>query len=210
MAGVLLLLAAGLMGLFIFQASGFDPLVDLEPVSEPVAGGKQDAAEQERFAVKGSQVGGFDDESQPYTISAEKARQNKEQPNLVHMQRVSGLLRRSDGRMMDLTAATGLFDSRDKSLRLDGNVSIKLADTFTAHMDTANVDVKRKELTSNADVLVQLTSGQIRSAGIDVRDNGTHVVFKSRVRAVFDEPAPPPRPVAAQADEASTKGNLQQ
>ena len=180
--------AAGVFGTFMIQASGFDieTMTNSEPVA-PVTTAKQ-PSERERFAVQGSEVAGFDDDQQPYKIAAVEANQDKEQPNLVHMRQVTGLLRRTDGRAMDVTAKNGLFNSKNKSLRLTGNVSITLADTFTANMDTADIDVKQKALTSQDEIVVVMDGGVIRSTGVDVANNGEHVTFKARVRAIFNAP----------------------
>ena len=106
---------------------------------------------------------------------------------------------------------TGLFNSRDKSLRLSGDVVIRLANTFTANMDTADVDVKQKTLTSQSEVVVVMEGGVIRSTGIDVANNGEHVTFKSRVRALFEIcSSTQDSPAAATAETTSAKGNLQQ
>lgn len=210
MVWLFVLAAAGVFGVFLMQASGFDieTVTSPEPAA-PVATPKQ-ASEQERFAVQGSEVAGFDNDQQPYKIAALEANQDKEQPNLVHMRQVTGLLRRTDGRAMDVTAKTGLFNSRDKSLRLSGDVSIKLADSFTANMDTADIDVTRKALTSQAEIVVIMDGGVIRSTGVDVTNNGEHVTFKARVRAIFNSSATQDNPPATQVETSSSKGNLQQ
>jgi len=206
--------AAGVFAVFLVQASGFDIETVTKPQpTAPVATSKQaseQASEQERFAVQGSEVAGFDNDQQPYKIAALEASQDKDQPNLVHLRQVTGLLRRTDGRAMDITAKNGLFNSKDKSLRLSGDVSIKLADTFTATMDTADIDVKHKALTSQADIVVVMDGGVIRATGIDVTNNGEHVTFKTRVRAVFDaSPTNDSSPVT-RVETTTTKGNLQQ
>jgi hypothetical protein len=205
-------LAAGVTGVFMLQASGFDIEEFATPAkpAAPVATKKQ-AAEQERFAVQGSEVAGFDEDEQPYKIAAVQASQDKDQPNLVHMRQVTGLLRRADGRAMDISARAGLFNSKSKSLRLTGEVTIRLADAFTATMELADVDVKRKALQSDVDVVVVLDGGQITSTGIDVADNGTHVTFRTNVHAVFDSTdTTSGSPAGPTANATSTKGNLQQ
>ena len=104
MVWLFMLAAAGVFGVFLIQASGFDIDTALNPQpAAPVATPKQ-ASEQERFAVQGSEFAGFDDDQQPYNIAAEQANQDKQQPNLVHLRQVTGLLKRSDGRAMDVTA----------------------------------------------------------------------------------------------------------
>ena len=210
MVWLFVLAAAGVFAVFLIQASGFDieTATSSQPAA-PVATPKQ-ASEQERFAVQGSEVAGFDDDQQPYKIAAVEASQDKEQPNLVHMRQVTGLLRRTDGRAMDVTAKTGLFNSKDKSLRLSGDVSIKLTGSFTASMDTADIDLKQKALTSQAEIVVVMEGGVIRSTGVDVTNNGEHVTFKSRVRAIFNSAATKTGTPAVQVETSSSKGNLQQ
>lgn len=223
MAWGMLALALAVFGVFMYQASGFgakdESLLGDSASQVPAAAAATEPGakgEQERFAIAGSEVGGFDNDQQPYSIAAVSARQDGTTPNLVHMDQVNGVLRRKDGRKMDVTANTGLFDSRDKSLALEGNVTIVLQDTFTAHMKTAQVDVRKKSLQSDADVLVELGSGQIFSKGVMVEDNGERVLFKSSVRASFEDgqinsaPAPEGAAPAAQASTSTGKGNLQQ
>ena len=230
MAWGMLLVAGAVFGVFMYQASGFgeqeESLVASATQSKQNApagaasGSAGQQAERERFALAGSEVAGFDDERQPYRILASSARQDTEQPNLVHMNQITGKLRRADGRKMDINATTGLFNTRDKSLMLDGNVKIELQNTFVASMSTANVDVQKKALKSRADVLVEMDGGQIFSSGIEVSDNGAYVLFRSRVKAQFDDTGPatgtssgnPDNAPTASADAPVTttsKGNLQ-
>jgi len=211
MVWVFVLLAAGVFGVFMVQVSGFDIEQATTPKSAPVPTAKAPPSEQEHFAVKGSEVAGFDDDRQPYKIAAVEAKQDKDTPNLVHMRQITGLLRRADGRAMDVTAPSGIFNSKDKSLQLTGGVMIKMTDSFTANMDTATVDMKGKSLTSQADVNVVLNGGLITSTGIDVADNGAHVTFKSRVRAVFQSDDTSGDPASSPvANTTSSKGNLQE
>ena len=214
MVWLFLVLGGGVLGVFMLQASGFD-IADITSTSDRSVQASSNSTEKqppvvsERFAVQGSDVSGFDDDSQPYKISAVEAKQDTSSPNLVHMRTVSGLLRRPDGKPMDITAKNALFNSKDKSLRLTGQVTIKMAGSFTANMDTADIDVKSKVLTSGADVLVLMDGGQITSTGIKVTDNGAHVIFKTRVRAIFESNENVLNVAAPTAQTTSSKGNLQ-
>ncbi len=210
MVWLFMIAAAGVFAVFLVQVSGFDIEAMNQPQQQAPATTAKQASEQERFAVQGSEVAGFDDDQQPYKIAALEANQDKEKPNLVHLRQVTGLLRRTDGRAMDVTANNGLFNSKDKSLRLSGDVSIKLADTFTATMETADIDVRQKALTSQADIVVVMDGGVIRSTGIDVANNGEHVTFKKRVRAEFDSSPTGGGSPDTSVETTNSKGNLQQ
>lgn len=219
MVWLFLAMAGGVLGVFMLQASGFD-IEDLASIPEQPSQaptnttGKQEPAKNESFAVQGSDVSGFDDDSQPYRISAVEAKQDTSLPNLVHMRTVTGLLRRPDGKAMDVSANNAIFDSKEKSLLLSGQVTIKLADTFVARMESASVDVKKKGLTSDDDVVVVLDGdgGLITSSGIDVMDNGAEVIFRTNVRATFQSGGTDDNTVAKQSDPpaSNAKGNLQQ
>ena len=202
--------AVGIFAVFVVQVSGFNiDSITQSAQKAPVTTPKQ-ASEQENFAVKGSEVSGYDDDRQPYKIAAEEANQDTQQPNLVHLRVVRGRLKRTDGKDMDVSADNGLFNSKDKSLRLFGDVAIRLADSFVARMDTADVDVRQKALTSEADIVVVMEGGVIRSTGIDVTNNGEHVTFKTRVRAQFESAPDTPNPAVTSVQTTSSKGNLQQ
>ncbi len=206
-------IAALVFAVFLVQVSGFD----IEELTSPAAPAPELAApsqqtkEQERFAVQGSEVAGFDEDQQPYRIAAVEARQDKQSANLVHMRQITGLLHRPDGRALDVSAKAGLFNSKDKSLRLTGDVTITLLGSFVATMEFADVDVQRKALKSDVGVVVAMDGGQITSDGIDVIDNGSHVTFLSNVKAVFETQDQATQPVSQQQNgQTSSKGNLQQ
>ncbi|MEM9470798.1 MAG: hypothetical protein AAGA00_02490, partial [Pseudomonadota bacterium] len=55
-----------------------------------------------------------------------------------------------------------------------------------------------------------MDGGVIRSTGVDVTNNGEHVTFKARVRAIFNSSATQDTPPVTQAETSSAKGNLQQ
>ena len=72
-------------------------------------------------------------------------------------------------------------------LDLEGNVTIVEKDRFTATMDKAHVVVEEKKLTSDVPVDVQFTSGSIQANGVQITDDGRHILFLNGVKARFSQ-----------------------
>jgi lipopolysaccharide export system protein LptC len=178
-AGIAIVIAAA----FFYQAGMFESLVPKEVPVPP----KVDNPEQ--ISAKESTVTGLDREQQPYEITAEKALQDKNKPNKVYLDRVTGKFRRTSGEVLNVVANRALYDSDTKLLDLDGDVRITSKDRFTALMQKAQVITKDKALTSSVPVEVDFGSGTVLANGLEITDDGKRILFLNRVKATFKSPA---------------------
>jgi lipopolysaccharide export system protein LptC len=171
-AGVLVIL----VGIFLYQAGTFSPApkrVD------------QTAVPHDQVTVVDSTITGLDSQNRPYSISARGAVQDKEKPNFITLDGVSGATNRSNGEAITFESRKGLYNSDVKTLDLDTDVVIKSAGRFTARMDKARVIVGQKRLTSDVPVTVEFTSGTIDANGVDISNDGNDIVFLNGVKARF-------------------------
>jgi lipopolysaccharide export system protein LptC len=174
-----LCLAAGLAGVFVYQAGLFQTLAPrpVEPgLQTPLAG---------QTTVSGSRATGFDREHQPYDVTASAARQDEKEPDRVHLQSITGTFRRASGEILRLTANTALYNTSVKELDLEGDVTLVSEGRFTAHMARAHVVVADKTLTSGAPVSVDLESGHVDANGVTITNDGKNILFSNGVRATF-------------------------
>lgn len=176
-------LAAAIAIAFFYQAGMFEALVPKEAPAPP----KIDNPEQ--ISAKESTVNGLDREQQPYEIAAESALQDKDAPNKVHLDRVTGKFRRTSGEVVEVEARKALYDSDTKLLDLDGDVRIVSKGRFTALMDKARVITENKALTSSVPVDVDFGSGTVHANGIEITNDGKRIVFLNRVKAIFKSAA---------------------
>lgn len=177
--GAALLLAAGLVGAFIYQAGLFQALAprQAEPgLAVPAPG---------ETTISGSRATGFDRENQPYDVTASSARQDEKEPDRVHLQDVAGTFKRASGEVFKLTAKQALYNTSARELDLEGDVTLESEGRFTARMEKAHVVVADKTLTSDTPVAVDLGSGQINANGVKIADDGKRIVFSNGVRAKF-------------------------
>jgi lipopolysaccharide export system protein LptC len=171
-AGVVVLLLL----IFLYQTGAFTS------APKPV---DQTAVSHDQVTVVDSTITGLDSQNRPYSISARNAVQDKDKPNFIALDEVSGATNRTNGDAITFESKKGLYDSDVKTLDLDTDVVVKSAGRFTARMDKAHVIVGEKRLTSNVPVAVELTTGTINANGVEITNDGNNILFLNGVKAHF-------------------------
>jgi lipopolysaccharide export system protein LptC len=171
--------ALGVLAIFLIQA-GFLATLLPKQTTAPVA-----VDNPEQITSTDSTLAGFDRERQPYEVRAESGYQDKDKPNLVHLEKVAATFRKPTGEIYDVTANRALYDTKAKELDLSGDVEIIEQGRFTARMARAHVVVEEKKLTSDAAVAVNLADGSIQANGLEISDDGRTILFLNGVRARF-------------------------
>jgi lipopolysaccharide export system protein LptC len=175
-SGVFAAVIVILLGIFLYQARNVAPApkrVDHTAVSH------------DQVTVTDSTITGLDSQNRPYSISAGSAVQDKDKPNFIVLDEVSGATNRRTGEAITFESRKGRYDSDLKTLDLETDVVIKSAGRFTARMDRARVIVAEKRLTSNVPVTVEFTSGTIDANGLEISNEGNDILFLNGVKAQF-------------------------
>jgi lipopolysaccharide export system protein LptC len=175
-SGAFALVIILLLVIFLYQAGTFSP--QPKPAEQPDVPADQ-------VTVTDSTITGLDRQNQPYSISARNAVQDKDKPNFIRLDDVSGATNRRGGEVITFTSRNGLYNSDVKTLDLDNDVVVKSIGRFTAHMEKAHVIVGEKRLTSNTPVTVELASGTINANGVEITNDGNNILFLNGVKAHF-------------------------
>lgn len=80
-----------------------------------------------QFKMSGASFAGTDKDGQPFKMRAATARQEYDKPDIIFMTTVAGTInRRAGGKTItdDISARTGRYNRRDKTITLNGNVRI--------------------------------------------------------------------------------------
>ena len=141
--------------------------------------------EPDRITAGVSTVNGIDDAKQPYQVTAKRGWQDGATPNIVHLEEPVGLFHRAGGAKYTITGATGLYDTKVKTLDLEGHVVLEQEGRFTAVMDKANIAVKDKRLTADTPVTASFASGTVDANGMQITDDGARILFLNGVKARF-------------------------
>jgi lipopolysaccharide export system protein LptC len=165
-----------LLVIFLYQTGSFSP-----STKKP----DHTAVSHDQVTVMESTITGLDSQNRPYSISSSNAVQDKDKPNFIALNEVSGATNRSSGETITFESRKGFYNSDVKTLDLETDVVIKSAGRFTARMDKAHVIVGEKKLTSDVPVTVEFTSGTIDAHGVEISNDGNNILFLNRVKAHF-------------------------
>lgn len=172
-------LAAALAAVFLVHIARFEATAPAPPATETAA------PLSNEVVVTGSMLTGFDDDKQPYKVTAASAVQDAAEPNRVRLTTVAGELRRRSGDIFSLAAREALFDSKTERLALEGDVKLVAAGRFEASMARADVTLTDKRLRSHSPVSVTFDRGRITAGGLEISEDGNRVVFFNRARVTF-------------------------
>jgi lipopolysaccharide export system protein LptC len=172
-------MALGFLAVFLIQAGVFAVFLPKQPAAPIVV------ENPEQITSSESTLAGFDRERQPYEVRAKAGYQDKDKPNLVHLETVAATFRKTTGEVYDVTARQALYDTKAKELELSGDVEIVQQGRFTARMERARVVVEEKKLTSDTAIAVTLADGMIEAHGLEISNDGKTILFLNGVKARF-------------------------
>jgi len=182
-------LAAPGIGILIILALLALPLLGSDPLE------KSHTAERakEQLDVSAGMVGpsfqGMDGQGRPFQVRARTADFASDDQRFVRLEQPEGDLALSDGTVVALTAAHGLYDRDDQLMQLQGDVVLFHDDGFEVVTERALLDLPHGRAEGNAPVEGQGPVGHIRSEGFRIEENGAKVVFTGHSRLVLYENA---------------------
>jgi LPS export ABC transporter protein LptC len=179
LALALFLAAGGLVAFFLWR-SGIVVERRATPPKVEVT-----VSDQGVILVRNPDITGLDEEDLPFELRARLSRRVERQPDLVHLEEVSGVLRRRNGERIHLRADRAVYDRRREQAVLIGNVRIYTPGRFDLRTTRARVEVPRKLFVVEEPVTVRLNDGVIRAGGMRTRRNSDRVFFTGRVHATF-------------------------
>lgn len=170
---------AGVAALFLVQAGTFRSLGPDTADSPPLI------EKPDQITATDSTVKGVDRQNQPYEVSAQRGWQDKDMPHVVHLEHLTAAFRKPGGKVYNVTAPTGIYDTKLKQMDLSGQIVITEGPRFTARLLQARVMVEDKSLVSDAPVDVDLADGKITASGLQITHDGDRILFLNGVKAQF-------------------------
>ena len=142
----------------------------------------------EKSDVASAEFSGYDGSEDPYTINANSATQDANEPSKTFMQVVRGRLKTNkSGEILHMKSDTGIYNSDNKMLDLDGNVELVSTDNYVAYLADAQVNVDTKRLRSDKPVHVIFDQGTINAHAVEMWNNGNTILFKNGVKMRIDQ-----------------------
>lgn len=126
-----------------------------------------------------------DDKNQPYSITADRATQNRDNPDLIELQKPVATLAMNSGEKIDGNAAIGLYEQKAQKLNLEGAVRLMHSNGYTLSTEELRIDLSAQKAYSGHDVRVEGKGGTIDSTGLE-GDMGTGtLVFTGPAKVIL-------------------------
>lgn len=172
------------------------PEIDLDAAARRLAF-RRSLVEPDSGELTKPRYNGLDEHGQPYTLTADRARQvNQERIDLTAP---VGDLTLSGGDWLFARGARGVYIQGISQLDLEGDVTLYRDDGITMSSDSMTLDLRRGVASSDAQVHVEGPFGVLDAQGVAMVDRGATVQFQGPARLFLnaashgqtkDKPAP--------------------
>lgn len=130
-----------------------------------------------KVTMQAPRIAGFTNDTRPYEVTARAAAQDVANPDTIELQGLHGKSEMSDKTVFELTADTGIYDSKSEMLTLRQNIVLKSTSGFNVYLSEATIDVHSSNVVSEKPVRVVMQQGIINANRMEVADSGGTIKF---------------------------------
>lgn len=166
----------------MLQAGLLSILIPPEPVPQPDI---ENPADTTTYELK---LTGYDKDNRPYSILARKGRQDPANKDIMYLDDMIVEFSNSAGSKYNIIAKTTVYNKKDDSMDMKGDVVVRQGARFTARMPQAVAYIKTKSLSTKESVQVTFADGTITAKGMEILDDGNRTRFLDDVKTRFGYP----------------------
>jgi lipopolysaccharide export system protein LptC len=137
------------------------------------------------LVMENPQVSGFNGSKHSYELSASKAVQSLQDPEVVTLEGIDARLGIDTGDSATLDAGRGIYDSKAETLRLRDGINVKTSTGYEANLKRADVDLKSGVMRASEPVELRSADGTIRGNHVEIVDGGKRIIFSEGVSMTF-------------------------
>lgn len=126
-------------------------------------------------------LSGFTSDARAYELIADSAAQDMTKPNIVELRNIRAKVQMQDKSTMEMTAITGIYDSKGETLRLDRDILLNSSSGYQGRLSEALVDIRSGDVVSEHPVEVKLLQGTLNANRLNIVDSGEVVRFHGGV-----------------------------
>jgi lipopolysaccharide export system protein LptC len=136
------------------------------------------------ITMRQPRLAGFTQDRRPYVVTAKAATQDVTKPDTVQLQDLRATIEFKDSGPFELTANTGLFESKADRLTLQDNILVD-SPNYKARLSEAVVNVRTNHIVSEKPVEVSMRQGTINANRLEVLNSGEMIRFEGGVTMVL-------------------------
>jgi lipopolysaccharide export system protein LptC len=146
-----------------------------------------------------------------YELTARGAVQDLTKLEVVELQEIAAKVELKDGQQINLTAISGVYDTKAEVLKLNDHIIIDSSSGYEGRLSEATVHVSTGYIVSESPVEVKLPNGTLNANRLEVKENGAFIKFGGGVEMNLrpEQIRPPPDADAVPASAPATLGPVQ-
>jgi lipopolysaccharide export system protein LptC len=129
-------------------------------------------------------MSGFTQDRRPYVVTARAATQDVTKPDTVQLLDLNATIEFKDAGKFELTARSGLFESKQDRLTLQDDILVNSA-AYQAKLSEAVVNVRTNHMVSEHPVEVTMKQGTVNANRLEVTNSGEVIRFEGGVTMVL-------------------------
>ena len=126
-----------------------------------------------------------DKDQQPFTVTADKATQSQDNPELVNLTNPQADMKMKDGAWVAAKSKAATYEQSAEKLFLTGDVNLFHDSGYSLETQELRVDMKAQQALTDLDVSIQGPDGTLNAAGMDAQNNAEVVIFKGPAKLVL-------------------------
>ncbi|HEY7230358.1 MAG TPA: LPS export ABC transporter periplasmic protein LptC [Pseudolabrys sp.] len=134
-----------------------------------------------KVTMEQPRLSGFTSDARAYELTADTAAQDMTKPDIVELRNIRAKVEMQDKSMMELNAATGLYDAKAETLKLDRDVVINSSTGYQGRLSEAVIDIRKGNVVSEHPVEVRLLQGTLNANQLNIVDSGEVIRFHGGV-----------------------------
>ncbi len=139
-----------------------------------------------KITMEKPRLTGFTHDARVYDLTAKAAAQDLTKPNLVELSDIRAKLQMQGNGTMQLTADTGLYNSKLETLKLDKNIVLTSSTGYQSWLSEAAIDIRKGHVLSTHPVKVKMLQGTLNAKGLEITNSGEVVHFVGGVDMVLN------------------------
>lgn len=120
----------------------------------------------------------IDSNRNPISVTAKRALQNQENPDLVKLENPNANLKMKDGSDVQIEALGGTYEQETGKLFLQNDVKINHASGYELNAEELRVDMKTREAFSDKDIKIDGPAATIKAIGLNGNMDDGILLFK--------------------------------
>lgn len=126
-----------------------------------------------------------DNKEQPFTVSAERATQDRIQSELLNLEEPRAEIALESGPKLGATARRGIYEQQGQKLNLAGDVVLTHSDGYTLSTEELRVDLNTQQAFSGRDVRIESPLGTLDATGLEGNAAQGTLIFTGPAKIVL-------------------------